>query len=81
MIHLFVGIILRPYSDMYLKRDLLNKAFKIDATEKDKLVSSQASMLNRQNSRGPNSTTGGDSSRSTGRDANKFGSGSARVLP
>ena len=38
LIHLFVGIVLKPYSDSYLKRDLLNKAFKIDSREKDKLV-------------------------------------------
>ena len=41
LVHLIVGILLKPYSDMYLKRDLLNKAFKIDAREKEKLVSSQ----------------------------------------
>lgn len=39
LIHLFVGIILRPYSDLFLERDLLNKAFRIDSKEKDKLVS------------------------------------------
>ena len=39
LIHLVVGIILKPYSDAYLRRDMLRKAFKVDVKEKDKMVS------------------------------------------
>ena len=33
LLHLVVGIILKPYSDVFMRRDMLNKAFKIDAKE------------------------------------------------
>ena len=88
LVHLTVGILLRPYSDMFLKRDLLNKAFKIDAREKDKLVGSQMSLINRgpgskvgfKTSSAANSAlgNGGDSGRSTGRSSKMP---SARIVP
>jgi len=45
LLHLAVGILLRPYSDMFLQRDLLNKAFKVDAREKEKLLANQTANL------------------------------------
>lgn len=45
LIHLAVGILLKPYSDLFMRRDMLNKAFKIDANEKDKLVSNSHSLV------------------------------------
>lgn len=38
LVNLAVGIVLRPYSDFFLKKDLLNKSFKMDTNEKDKLL-------------------------------------------
>ena len=37
LINFVVGVVLRPYSDFFLRRDLLNKTFKMDTSEKDKL--------------------------------------------
>ena len=36
--NLLVGILLRPYSDYHLQKDMLKKSFKIDTREKDKLI-------------------------------------------
>ena len=32
----FVGLLLKPYSDFCLQKELLNKTFKMDISEKDK---------------------------------------------
>ena len=42
MLHFIVGVLLRPYADLFLERDLLNKTFRVDTREKDKLVSSHS---------------------------------------
>ena len=62
LVNITVGILLRPYSDMFLKRDLLNKSFRIDPREKEKLVSKQSPLA-------PVKTfeAGGDSNRSFGK--------------
>ena len=63
LIHLFVGIILRPYSDAFLKRDMMRKAFKVDVKEKDRMVSKHnplMSSLRRQNTEKQNKAMIGD---------------------
>ena len=47
LIHFGVGLLLKPYSDIFLKRDLLNASFRMDAREKDKLVS-KSPLVGRQ---------------------------------
>ena len=38
LVNLTVGFLLRPYSDFFLTKDLLNKSFKMDTSDKDKLL-------------------------------------------
>ena len=64
---------------MFLQRDLLNKAFKVDAREKEKLLANQTANLPGQ-IKTPRSS-GMDSARSSTRALNSFRSASSKVTP